>query len=168
MRAIVDLLENKIVSWGRLYDSPEFLGITFDIPNDYNPLFYEYIPSQPGVFDPNGFVLKPQGFSQEDIDKREGNLNDMNSYMSTFINNGITQANFDLFLSDTAALQQQYKAGGSRLITWIETVNRNGYNASTNGFKTRTAYRGLSSNDVNGASGEYIRANTILEFLNNL
>ena len=31
----------------------------FDIPEDYYPDKYDYIPSVSGVYDPNGFVLKP-------------------------------------------------------------------------------------------------------------
>jgi hypothetical protein len=93
----------------------------------------------------------------------------MNDYMASFVLiNQLTQANFDLFLSDSASFVQQYLGGGGRLITWIETVNRNGFNATTTGFKTRTGYRGPSSNGVEGVNGNYIRANTILSFLNDL
>lgn len=164
MKALIDLTTDKIISWGPLYNSDP---LAVDIPDDYSPERYSYTPSIPGVFDPNGFtpIIAPNII---DTQKRQSNLNEMNSYMSSFVGNGITQANFDLFLSDTAALQQQYLGGGGRLITWIETVNRNGYNASTTGFKTRTAYRGVSTNGVEGVNGNYIRANRILEILNNL
>jgi hypothetical protein len=102
---------------------------------------------------------------QESIDfvKRQSNVNQMNSYMDSLRVEGlITQANFDLFLADTATNVQSYLSGGSRLITWIETVNRNGYNATTVGFKTKTAYRGALVNGV------YSRAEMILSILNNL
>lgn len=102
---------------------------------------------------------------QESIDfvKRQSNVNQMNSYMDSLRVEGlITQANFDLFLADTATNVQGYLSGGSRLITWIETVNRNGYNATTIGFKTKTAYRGTLVN------GLYPRAEMILSILNNL
>jgi hypothetical protein len=98
-----------------------------------------------------------------DFEKRQSNVNQMNSYMDSLRVEGLlTQANFDLFLADTATNVQGYLNGGSRLITWIETVNRNGYNASNNGFKTKTAYRGTLVN------GLYPRAQMILSILNNL
>lgn len=102
---------------------------------------------------------------EEEIDfaKRMENVQQMNSYMSSFIAQGtLTQANFDLFLNDTATNVQGYLNGGGRLITWIETTSRNGYNATTVGFKTRTAYRGTLTNGV------YPRAEAILTILNNL
>lgn len=98
-----------------------------------------------------------------DFVKRQNNINQMNAYMDSLrVEGSITQANFDLFLADTATNVQQYLGGGGRLITWIETVNRNGYNASTVGFKTKTAYRGTLVNGV------YPRAEMILSILNNL
>jgi hypothetical protein len=98
-----------------------------------------------------------------DYSKRQSNITAMNEYMASFVGSGaLTAASFDLFLSDTSSLVTQYLGGGGRLITWIETTNRNGYNASTSGFKTKTAYRG---NLVNGV---YERAETILAILNNL
>ena len=133
----------------------------FDIPDDYSPERYTYTPSVAGVFDPNGFSLRPVTVSIDEA-RRRSNINRMSAYMAGFIGNGLTQANYDLFLSDTAALQQQYIAGGGRLITWTETVNRNGYNATTVGFKTRTAYRGDLVN------GLYERAEAILSILNDL
>jgi hypothetical protein len=102
---------------------------------------------------------------QESIDfmKRQHNVNQMNSYMDSLrIAGSLTQNNFDLFLADTAINVQQYLGGGGRLITWIETVNRNGYNATTIGFKTKTAYRGSL------VDGLYPRAEDILAILNDL
>ena len=137
----------------------------FDIPDDYSPERYTYTPSVAGVFDPNGFSLRPVTVSIDEA-RRRSNINRMSAYMAGFIGNGLTQANYDLFLSDTAALQQQYIAGGGRLITWIETVNRNGYNASLSGFKTRAAYNGVG---VSVPSGQYNeRADAILNILNDL
>ena len=101
---------------------------------------------------------------QESIDfvKRQANVNQMNSYMDSLRIEGlITQANFDLFLADTATNVQSYLSGGSRLITWIETLSRNGYNATSIGFKTRV-YKGSLVN------GLYPRAEMILSILNNL
>jgi len=103
------------------------------------------------------------------FEKRAENVQRMNEYMISFVTAGqLTQNNFDLFVSDTASFVQQYLSGGGRLITWIETVNRNGYNATTIGFKTKTGYRGATSNGVEGVNGNYVRANTILGFLNDL
>lgn len=98
-----------------------------------------------------------------DFVRRQTNAQRMNNYMANLVTLGqLTQNNFDLFLSDTAALVQQYLGGGGRLITWIETVSRNGFNATTTGFKTKTAYRGALIN------GLYPRAEDILVILNDL
>jgi hypothetical protein len=134
-----------------------------NIPDDFSFALYNYTPSIVGVYDPNGFFLKPTQSSGIDFDKRQSNINQMNSYMDSLrLEGALTQANFDLFLADIATNIQGYLNGGSRLITWIETVNRNGYNASTIGFKTKTAYRGTLVN------GLYPRAEMILSILNNL
>jgi hypothetical protein len=134
----------------------------FNAPDDYTFERYTYTPIVSGVFNPNGFtaVIIPEtiNFSQ-----RQSNINQMNSYMDSLrLEGALTQANFDLFLSDTATNVQVYLSGGGRLITWIETVNRNGYNATTTGFKTKTSYRGTLVN------GLYPRAEMILSILNNL
>jgi hypothetical protein len=134
-----------------------------NIPDDFSYGLYNYVPSVSGVYDPNGFVLKPTQASSIDFERRQSNVNQMNSYMASLVIEGLlTQANFDLFLADTVSNVQGYLSGGGRLITWIETVNRNGYNATTIGFKTRTAYRGALVNGV------YPRAEMILSILNNL
>jgi hypothetical protein len=134
-----------------------------NIPDDFSYALYNYTPSIAGVYDPNGFVLKPTQASSIDFERRQSNVNQMNSYMDSLRVEGLlTQTNFDLFLADTAINVQGYLSGGGRLITWIETVNRNGYNATTIGFKTRTAYRGTLVN------GLYPRAEMILSILNNL
>jgi hypothetical protein len=90
--------------------------------------------------------------------QRQYNIQRMNGYMSL----QVTQSALDVFLSDTATHVQGYLNGGSRLITWIETVSRNGYNATNIGFKTKTAYRGTNINGI------YERAETILNILNDL
>jgi hypothetical protein len=134
-----------------------------NIPDDFSYGLYNYVPAVAGVYDPNGFVLRPTQASSIDFERRQSNVNQMNSYMASLVIEGLlTQANFDLFLNDTAVNLQGYLNGGGRLITWIETVNRNGYNATTIGFKTRTAYRGTLVN------GLYPRAEMILSILNNL
>ena len=150
------IINDQILAWG------EVNGVdTYEIPDDYSPERYAYIPSVAGVFDPNGFRLK--NVNVIDFDKRQLNINQMNSYMDSLRLEGeLTQANFDLFLADTSTNIQGYLSGGSRLITWIETVNRNGYNATTTGFKTKTAYRGALVNGV------YPRAEMILSILNDL
>jgi hypothetical protein len=134
-----------------------------NVPDDFSYGLYNYVPAVAGVYDPNGFVLRPTQASSIDFERRQSNVNQMNSYMASLVIEGLlTQANFDLFLNDTAVNLQGYLNGGGRLITWIETVNRNGYNATTIGFKTRTAYRGTLVN------GLYPRAEMILSILNNL
>ena len=134
-----------------------------NIPDDFSYGLYNYVPAVAGVYDPNGFVLRLTQASSIDFERRQSNVNQMNSYMASLVIEGLlTQANFDLFLNDTAVNLQGYLNGGGRLITWIETVNRNGYNATTIGFKTRTAYRGAL------IGGVYPRAEMILSILNNL
>lgn len=59
MRAIVDLENDMILSWGRLYNEPQYHEKTVEIPDDYDPDVYDYIPAVSGVFDPNGFIRKP-------------------------------------------------------------------------------------------------------------
>jgi hypothetical protein len=153
----VQVINDEIRAFG-----PQLVGENiFDAPSDYSPERYNYIPAVAGVFDPNGFVLR--NVITIDFERRQSNINQMNAYMDSLRVEGlITQANFDLFLADTATNVQQYLGGGGRLITWVETVNRNGYNAATIGFKTRTAYRGALVNSV------YPRAEMILSILNNL
>ena len=149
------------------------LGAVFSladgVPADYDNSIYDYIATVPGQYSPSNFRLKTQPSQTINFEKRTQNIQLMNDYMASFVLiNQLTQANFDLFLSDTSSFIQQYLGGGGRLITWIETVNRNGYNATTVGFKTRTGYRGPSSNGVEGVNGNYVRVNTILGFLNDL
>ena len=40
-------------------EEPDYIT-RFPAPNDYHPLVYDYIPQTAGVYDPNGFFLKPQ------------------------------------------------------------------------------------------------------------
>jgi len=147
------------------------LGTVFSIedgvPDDFSLELYDYIAITEGVYNSGNFRLK-SSVPQINFEKRQSNIQRMNEFMLSFVGNGITQANFELFLSDTAALAQAYLGGSGRLITWVETLSRNGYNATTVGFKTRGAYRGTTINGVEGASGNYPRANTILGFLNDL
>jgi len=152
------LINDEIVVYGEIIEGDN----VYDIPNDYSPDKYNYTPLIAGEFNPNGFTLKPVT-ETIDFSQRQSNVNQMNSYMDSLrVEGAITQANFDLFLADTATNVQGYLSGGGRLITWIETVNRNGYNATTIGFKTKTAYRGTLTNGV------YPRAEMILSILNNL
>jgi hypothetical protein len=135
----------------------------FEAPADFDFIKYAYVVIVPNVYDMNNFILLPQDNQEVNFAKRQSNVNSMSNYMAGFITQGtLTQNSFDLFLSDTASLVQGYLGGGSRLITWIETVNRNGYNATNVGFKTRTAYRGTLSNGI------YPRAEFILSILNDL
>jgi len=97
---------------------------TYDgAPDDYEFGKYLYTPITPGVFNPDGFTLSNSA-PVVDFELRQSNVNAMYGYMAALVPSGLTQANFDLFLSDTATFVQQYVGGGSRLITWIETVDR--------------------------------------------
>ncbi len=58
MRAIIDLNTDTILSWGILYDEPEYINCTYEVPIDYSPETYEYKPKVSGVFDPDGFIKK--------------------------------------------------------------------------------------------------------------
>jgi len=157
--------DNIIVAYGNFISGADVYDISIE---DYSPEKYNYASAVNGVFDPNGFTLKP---IVEDIDfvKRQDNINRMSNYMNGLVQQAqLTQPNLDLFFADIAINVQGYLNGTGRLIAWIETVNRNGYNATTIGFKTKTAYRGATTNGVNGALGNYPRANDILAILNDL
>jgi hypothetical protein len=167
----INLINDTIVNWSLFPIVSNEFGTVFTlsdgVPADFSLDLYDYIPTVAGVYNAANFRLKSI-VPQINFEKRQQNIQRMNEYMLSFVGNGLTQPNFDLFLSDTSTFVQQYLGGGGRLITWIETVNRNGYNATTVGFKTRTAYRGATSNGVEGVNGNYVRANTILGFLNDL
>ena len=167
----INLNTDSIVNWSVFpMESNEFgtvFGLSDGVPADFSLELYDYIPTVTGVYNAANFRLKVQPMQTINFEKRAENVQRMNQYMLSFVGNGITQANFDLFLSDTAALVQQYLNGGGRLITWVETVSRNGYDATTSGFKTRT-YRGTPTDGINTRFGNYVRANTILGFLNDL
>ena len=169
----INLNTDTIVNWSVFpMESNEFgtvFGLSDGVPADFSLELYDYIPTVAGVYNAANFRLKVQPAQTINFEKRAENVQRMNEYMIGFVTaNQLTQNNFDLFVSDTASFVQQYLSGGGRLITWIETVNRNGYNATTVGFKTRAAYRGETTNGISGASGNYPRANTILGFLNDL
>lgn len=152
---------DKVLGYSNNYviDNIQF----FNAPDDYTFERYTYTPIVSGMFNPNGFALNLEVTESIDFAKRQINVQMMNIYMANLVAlSQLTQNNFDLFLSDTAALVQQYLGGGGRLITWIETVSRNGFNATTTGFKTKTAYRGALIN------GLYPRAEDILVILNDL
>jgi hypothetical protein len=56
MKAIIDFSTDTILSWGKLYESdPEAV----DVPDDYSPERYDYVPEIPGVYDREGFIPKP-------------------------------------------------------------------------------------------------------------
>lgn len=155
----VQIRNDEILAWGDAVNGAD----TYDAPDDYSPEKYRYISVVFGEFNPLGFI--PITLSVVDFGKRQSNINAMNQYMSE---QGLTEANFNLFLNDVALVVQGYLGGGSRLITWIETVNRNGYNATAIGFKTKTGYRGALLSGTAGALGEYQRVTDILAILNNL
>jgi hypothetical protein len=173
IRVEIDLLINQVTRYSNLLERSNVgniivVGTEDGVPEDYDINRYDYIPVVPGEYSPVNFRLR-QTNSIINFERRQLNVQRMTEYMFSFVTAGqLTQANFDLFLSDTSTFVQQYLTGGGRLITWIETVNRNGYNATTVGFKTRTAYRGPSSNGIEGVNGNYVRANTILGILNDL
>jgi hypothetical protein len=151
--------DNSIVAYGDFIEGADVYDIAID---DYLPEKYNYTSAVNGVFNPNGFTLKPV-VENVDFVKRQDNINKMSNYMNNLLQQGqLTQTNLDLFFADVATNVQGYLNGGGRLITWIETVNRNGYNATTIGFKTKTAYRGTL------VGSTYQRADDILAMLNDL
>ena len=160
MIAYIDLTTNEILA---VSTTGEPNNVTsFECPDYLDIAKYNYVPSIQGVYDPNGFVLKPitSNYSRE---KRQQNIDAMNSYMQSFVLSGeLTEAGFNKFLSETATNAFGYINGGNRLITWIDTINDGNYNASNSGFKTDQDYRGEQINN------EYPRAEIILQILNNL
>lgn len=151
--------ENSIVAYGDFIEGIEVYDIVID---DYSPEKYNYTSAVNGVFNHNGFTLNPI-VENVDFVKRQDNINKMSNYMNNLLQQGqLTQSNLDLFFADVAINVQGYLNGTGRLIAWIETVNRNGYNASTVGFKTKTAYRGTL------VGSTYQRAEDILLILNDL
>lgn len=140
-----------------------------EIPDDFSYGLYDYIPAVAGVYDPNGFVLREAEGEVDVIEKRRDNIRRMNAYMRNLLTTAaITQAAWELFIADTAVLSQNYVEESGRLITWVETTSRNGYNATTSGFKTKSSYRGVSTNGQINAAGNYPRANDLLAILNDL
>jgi hypothetical protein len=64
MKALIDFSTDTILSWGKLYESdPEAV----DVPDDYSPESYDYVPEIPGVYDPDGFIQKPILAEQNNI-----------------------------------------------------------------------------------------------------
>lgn len=154
---VVQIGDNgEIIMWSDFIDADEVSF--FQAPDDYSADKYTYTPLVGGGFNINGFALKPLPEDIVNFVKRNVNIQRMNSYMAV----QLTQSSFDLFLSDTSTHVTGYLNGGSRLITWVETVNRNGYNATSVGFKTKASYRGTP------VEGVYERAEAILAILNDL
>ena len=173
MKVEINLETNQITRFSTFLErnlTPPLIivGVEDGVPGDYDINRYDYVPVVLGEYSPANFVLRQQAQPMINFERRQTNIQRMTEYMFSFVTSGqLTQANFDLFLSDTSALVQQYLTGGGRLITWIETVNRNGYDATTAGFKNRI-YKGTPTDGINTRFGNYPRANTILGFLNDL
>lgn len=51
----IQIIDDVITAWG-----PEVFGEnTYDgAPDDYAPDLYDYVPREPGVFDPENFIRK--------------------------------------------------------------------------------------------------------------
>jgi hypothetical protein len=54
----IDFTTDTIIRSSNL-EEPDFIT-KFPAPDDYHPLEYDYIPQTAGVYDPNGFIRKPQ------------------------------------------------------------------------------------------------------------
>jgi hypothetical protein len=161
-------LNGSVISFGPSYDSMDSSSNVYNVPDDYDFERYTYAPNADLSYNPSGFALAT-AVTGIDFVKRQENVNAMNQYMADLVTAAsISQANFDTFLTDTSPLIPQYLGGGSKLITWIETVSRNGYDARTIGFKTKSAYRGVLLSGTAGTGGQYQRATDILVILNNL
>jgi hypothetical protein len=161
-------INGVIKSYGASYDALGAADGVYDVPDDYDFERYTYAPNADLSYNPSGFALAT-AVTGIDFVKRQENVNAMNQYMADLVTAAsISQANFDTFLTDTSPLIPQYLGGGSKLITWIETVSRNGYDARTIGFKTKSAYRGVLLSGTAGTGGQYQRAIDILAILNNL
>jgi hypothetical protein len=162
MKCYFDSVKNTITSWGNsVVDGHE-------CPEDFSFDKYVYIPNEDHTFNEDGIQLKAVPIVI-DNSKRSINVDKMNSYMQSLVIAGeLSQAAFDQFLSETNNNATSYAKGSSRLISWIDTVDAFEYYPSTSGFKTKEAYRGASSNGLEGKNGNYERANRILAILNDL
>lgn len=161
MIAQIDLSTDTVLGWSNNYtvDNIQFFETGIN-----EPWLYDYITSTPGVFDPNGFVMK-----QPDVIDlpRDEKIALMNAYMQSLVDSGdLTQSGLDAFLEDTFVASQTFISGSNRLVTWVETTSRDGYNATLTGFKTHAEYRGASEGGLAGIGAIYPRAEHILSILN--
>jgi hypothetical protein len=53
----IDFETDTIVLWSKVIEA-DYVKY-FPAPDDYDPLRYDYIPQTAGVYDPNGFFIKP-------------------------------------------------------------------------------------------------------------
>jgi hypothetical protein len=54
----IDFTNDTILLWSRVIEA-DYIKY-FPAPDNYDPLRYDYIPQTAGVYDANGFFLKPQ------------------------------------------------------------------------------------------------------------
>lgn len=160
MIAQLDFSTDTILGWSNNYivDNIQFFETGIK-----EPWLYDYITSTPGEFDPNGFVLKNQPviLSKEE---RQIRVDQMNQYMKSLVDAGeLTQYGFDNFLSETATNAFGYINGGNRFITWVKTINENGYNATLTGFKMHPEYRGENTGTL--LNPVYPRADHLISIL---
>lgn len=56
MVVTIDFTTDTIIKWSKL-DEPDDVT-KFQAPLNYDPMLYDYVPSTPGIFDPDGFIIK--------------------------------------------------------------------------------------------------------------
>jgi hypothetical protein len=52
----IDFTTDTVILWSKVIEADNIKY--FPAPDDYDPLFYDYIPQTPGEFDSNGFIKK--------------------------------------------------------------------------------------------------------------
>jgi len=59
----IDFTTDTVILWSKVIEADNIKY--FPAPDDYDPIRYDYTPVTAGVYDPNGFFLKPQPQGEE-------------------------------------------------------------------------------------------------------
>jgi hypothetical protein len=54
----IDFETDTVILWSKVIEADNIKY--FPAPDNYDPIRYDYTPETTGVYDPNGFFLKPQ------------------------------------------------------------------------------------------------------------
>lgn len=95
---------------------------------------------------------------------RQNKIQQVNDYMySLVLCNELEQSSYDSFMDDTYVHRQNFIEGTTRFITWVKTINENGYNATLTGFKMHPEYRGENTGTL--LNPVYPRADHLISIL---